>query len=170
VLVLVLGVAVLLPQTTYQGKEEKLPIEVAPQPVPFSHKTHVQAGMACQDCHADAARGERAGLPDSSRCMLCHQTIRPEHPAIQKLAQLHKKGSEGAGAIEWVRVYKVPGFVFFNHANHIKAGVTCGDCHGPVEQREVLAKERSTSMIACMNCHEQRNASKQCNLCHELGQ
>jgi formate-dependent nitrite reductase cytochrome c552 subunit len=158
-------------QITYRGKEEKLPITVAPQPIAFSHKTHVQARMACQDCHAEVSKSVRAGLPDSGQCMLCHQTIRTEHSEVQKLSRIHQQKSPGAErAIEWVRVYSVPGFVFFSHASHATAGVGCADCHGPVEQSEVLAKERSTSMIACMNCHEQKNAPNECHTCHELGQ
>jgi Cytochrome c7 and related cytochrome c/Class III cytochrome C family len=167
------GAVLVLAQTVYKGKEEKLPIQVAPQPIPFSHKTHMKAGMQCQDCHPDAAKSARAGLPDSDRCMLCHQTIAPDNPDVQKLARLHrekKPGQEDQRVIEWVRVYRLPGFVFFNHSSHVGAGVACGECHGPVEQREVLAKERSTSMITCLNCHERSNASTECYLCHELGQ
>jgi hypothetical protein len=170
-LLLFAGSVLLQAQTTYKGKEEKLPIAVAPQPIPFSHKTHRKAGMACKDCHTEAAKSVHAGLPDSDRCMLCHQTIRAGDPDIQKLARLHaEKKAQDQRAIEWVRVYKVPGFVFFSHASHVGAGVACADCHGLVEQRDLLAKERSTSMIACLNCHERANAPTECNMCHELGQ
>jgi hypothetical protein len=69
-----------------------------------------------------------------------------------------------------VRVYQTPDFVFFSHKNHLKAGETCETCHGPVATREVLAKEVSTNMTACMNCHVQRGATTECFFCHELGQ
>ncbi len=150
----------------YRGIEEKLPIQVAPQPVPFSHKQHTAAGMSCVDCHAAAATKERAGLPASDRCMLCHQTIATEREAVQRLAELAEKGQP----IEWVRVYRVPDFVFFSHASHVGAGVECAACHGPVAEREVLAKEVSTSMTACMGCHKAKGVSNHCHFCHELGQ
>ena len=153
-------------QQAYQGIRETLPIEVAPQPVPFSHKQHVTAGLACQDCHATVAKKERAGLPDAEKCMLCHTTIKTESPAVEKLTRIHQEG----GKLDWVRVYRVPDFVFFSHANHVKADVECVSCHGPVKQRDVLAKEISTSMITCMNCHVAKKASISCYLCHELGQ
>ena len=153
-------------QQAYQGIEEKLPIEVGPQPVPFSHKQHVAAGLSCKDCHANVARRERAGLPDAEKCMLCHMTIKTDSPAVQKLAGIHKDGER----LDWVRVYRVPDFVFFSHANHVNAHVECASCHGPVEERDVLAKEVSTSMITCMNCHVAKKASISCHLCHELGQ
>ena len=150
----------------YKGKEEKLPKEVAPQPVLFNHAKHAAAGIQCPDCHAGAGKQERAGLPQAGQCMLCHQTIAAESEEIKKLATLQKTGEK----IAWVRVYEVPGFVFFSHANHVTAGVECATCHGPVEQRQVLAKEVSTSMTTCMNCHAARQVPNHCHFCHSLGQ
>ncbi len=153
-------------QTAYKGKIENLPAEVAPQPIAFSHKAHIVTGMKCLDCHTGAASKERAGLPDADQCLLCHTSIKADSPEIQKLAAAAKQG----GKVNWVRVYQVPDFVFFSHANHLKAGEQCTTCHGEVEQRDVLAKEVSTSMIECMNCHLERDVSRQCHLCHDLGQ
>ncbi len=153
-------------QTGYRGKVESLPIAVAPQPIAFSHNTHTASGVKCLDCHTGAASKERAGLPNVDQCLLCHDSIKRESPEIQKLAAVSKRGEK----LDWVRVYEVPDFVFFSHANHIKAGEQCTTCHGDVQQRDVLAKEVSTSMIECMNCHLAREASRKCHLCHDLGQ
>jgi hypothetical protein len=150
----------------YKGKEEKLPLEVAPQPIPFSHAQHARARVTCLDCHAGADKKERAGLPAIGQCMLCHQTIKAASPKIKKLAAMQ----EGGEKIQWVRVYEVPDFVFFSHASHVKGAVECGTCHGPVDQREVLAKEVSTSMTTCMNCHAARDVRNHCHFCHSLGQ
>ena len=150
----------------YVGKQEKLPVEVAPQPIPFNHKKHTAAGVSCLDCHSGAAKKERAGLPGAERCMLCHAAIAAEHADVKRLAAIHEQGEK----LAWVRVYQVPDFVFFSHASHVKAGETCATCHGPVEQREVLAKEISTSMTQCMNCHAAKQMSTDCHLCHDLGQ
>jgi hypothetical protein len=150
----------------YKGKEEKLPQEVAPQPLPFSHKTHVASGIQCLDCHSGANKRERAGLPDAGQCMLCHQSIKTDTPAIVKLKALQEAGDK----IEWVRVYKVPDFVFFSHSSHVNGGVECATCHGAVERRPVLAKEISTSMTTCMNCHAARGVDNHCHFCHSLGQ
>jgi hypothetical protein len=87
-----------------------------------------------------------------------------ESPEIRQLAEVHKRGER----VQWVRVYSVPDYVFFSHASHLKAGEQCITCHGPVEERDVLAKEVSTSMVACMNCHAKRKASNDCVLCHQL--
>ncbi len=121
--------------------------------------------MACSDCHAGAATAERAGIPQRDECMLCHQAIATDSPAIRQLAVM-APGSR----IRWERVYKIPDFVFFSHRNHAVTGLECADCHGPVASRTVLDQEISTNMVTCMNCHAQRQASIECYLCHDLGQ
>lgn len=149
----------------YRPKEEKLPLAVAPQPIAFSHRQHVEVGLKCADCHPGAAKGERAGLPAAASCLVCHRTIRADSAEVRKLHDYQSKG----GRIPWVRVYRVPEFVFFSHASHTQAGVACESCHGAVSKRDVLQKEVSTSMTACMNCHAARRVSNDCHFCHALG-
>jgi len=98
--------------------------------------------------------------------MACHQTVRAGSPTIAKLRQFHESGT----SIPWVRVYRLPEFVFFSHAKHLNGGARCADCHGQVEERDVVAKEVSTSMITCMNCHAERRVRVDCSVCHQLGQ
>lgn len=149
----------------YVGKVEDLSTKVAPQPIAFSHKLHSEIGIECLDCHTEAKEKSWAGIPNAAECLLCHATVATGHSEVKKLAdfQLRKEG------IPWVRVYQVPGIVFFSHANHLKAGEECATCHGAVEKRDVLMQEVSTSMIFCMNCHAERKAPNNCVLCHQLG-
>ena len=149
----------------YESPPENLPRAVDPQPVPFDHKLHMGLRMTCMDCHPGALERERAGLPDRDRCMLCHQSIAKDRAGVQELAAM-APGTR----IRWERVYRVPDFVFFSHSEHASAGLACADCHGPVETRRVLHQELSTNMVACMNCHAERQASNECYLCHDLGQ
>jgi hypothetical protein len=135
----------------YKGMDETLPAAVARQPVPFSHRIHAGSRIGCQSCHPGATTAARAGLPDAAKCRQCHPSMKKD-----------------VSAIEWVRVYRVPDFVSFSHQKH--AGAHCSTCHGPVESRDVLMKEVSTGMVACMDCHRQKKASVACNVCHELGQ
>jgi hypothetical protein len=146
--------------------EEVLPRAVAPQPIAFSHRVHAEtARLACEFCHAGARDGDLATLPSVDQCLTCHQTAKAESPEIAKLKETRDTGRR----IPWVSVYRVPDYVFFGHAPHLKAGYTCAECHGPVETRDVLQKEVSTSMNACLDCHRRKAAPQDCVSCHQLG-
>ena len=139
------------------------PSPAAPkQPLPFSHRKHADASMKCSFCHEMGGNGEHAGIPSSDRCMVCHDGKETDKPGLQTLAGYHRQGA----SIPWVRVYKVPDYVFFNHKKHMAAGARCIDCHGPVEQRDVLRKEKDISMAACVDCHLARSAPTDCMHCH----
>jgi hypothetical protein len=154
-------------QAGYAGKEETLPAAVKVQPIPFSHRVHIgAAGVKCRDCHSGALTAEKAGMPTGKICLACHNSIGAGAPGIAKLRSVSTSGQD----ISWVKVYDLPDFVVFSHKTHGAAQVLCADCHGPVDQRDVLAKEMSTSMTACMNCHVQRHARVDCSACHTLGQ
>jgi hypothetical protein len=138
---------------TYQGKPETLPQRVAPQPIAFSHRIHMErAKVKCVDCHTGAVSGDRAGIASIKVCRACHASM-----------------SRSSGEPKWVRVYRVPDFVFFSHKEHAKPGIGCESCHGPVGTRDVLMKEVSTNMNSCMSCHRERKAPAGCALCHQLG-
>ena len=144
-----------------QVEEVKPP---TPQPIPFNHKVHVALGAKCLDCHAIRKPGFAAGIPQEATCMGCHATIKADSPAIKKLAEFHKSKKP----VPWVKVYKVPDYVWFSHEiHHREAGLECESCHGPVAEREVIVREKSTSMTACVACHDQRGASQECNVCHD---
>jgi hypothetical protein len=134
------------------------------QPLPFSHKLHLSKGLECKDCHSMPEPGDRAAFPATARCMACHVEIKKDSEAIQKLADYHKKQE----AIPWKRVYRVPEYVFFSHKVHVtKAKAACETCHGPVRDRDVMRKEKETSMAVCMDCHKASAASIACDYCHE---
>jgi len=137
----------------------------AEQPLPFSHKTHISAAkLVCADCHPNPAKfGAQMGFPASSKCMACHVVIAKEKPAIVKLASLAKL----ADPIPWVRVYKLPDFVFFDHRYHLMNGASCADCHGAVAEQDMVVDElKSTKMIFCQSCHFKMKASSGCGTCH----
>jgi hypothetical protein len=146
-------------------KKETVPMPVK-QPLPFSHKQHAKLDLECNSCHPMEGTGRAGELPKAEDCMNCHQTIKKKSPAIQTLASYYKEDKP----IPWVRVYKLPDFVFFGHKKHVDSKVDCETCHGPVQTRDTLWREKEISMKSCVDCHKTSRVSTACNLCHELNQ
>jgi hypothetical protein len=161
VLVLVLGLA--LQKAQPPAAEEVLPKEAPKQPIAYSHKTHVALGLKCAVCHTMAGDGFLAGYPKEATCMGCHTSIKTDSAEIVKLAEYYKAKK----AVPWVKIYSVPDYVWFSHVSHNKeAGIACETCHGPVGERDVMAKEIGTNMHSCMQCHAKMKANNGCNFCH----
>ena len=133
------------------------------QPIPYSHKQHVAMGLKCAGCHEMADPGEMMGIPAAAKCMTCHQSVKKDSPAIQKLAAF----ADQKEPVPWVRVYQIPGYVFFSHKEHLATGATCETCHGKVPDRERLFRETDISMGGCMKCHQIKKVSIDCTFCHE---
>lgn len=137
------------------------------QPLPFSHRSHAQIGLNCATCHSMEGRGGSAGFPSPTLCLTCHRGGKGETSPVEGLLEGYEQRGE---AVPWVRVYKIPDFVFFNHKEHLASGATCTTCHGAVEMRDRLRQEVPTSMAHCMDCHKSQGASVACHFCHELNQ
>jgi hypothetical protein len=130
------------------------------QPIRYSHKVHVQLGLKCGDCHTMPGKGEAATFPPEAKCMSCHTAVKADSPEIRKIAEF----AASKKPIPWVRVYQLPGYVWFSHKRHAKSG--CETCHGPVAERDQLAKEKPITMVTCMDCHESTGAANECDSCH----
>ncbi|WP_116125180.1 c-type cytochrome [Lewinella sp. IMCC34183] len=60
------------------------------------------------------------------------------------------------GPIEWNRIHNLPDHAYFNHAQHVTVGkLKCQNCHGPVEEMEVVYQYSPLSMGWCINCHRE---------------
>ena len=147
-----------------QGTPDAKPAAAAPaQPIPFDHKLHAQtAKMTCNDCHAPRGDGTTVAMPQAPKCMTCHASVDADKPDIQRIAAAAKNEEP----IEWVRVYRVPGFVTFSHKTHV--GSECQECHGPVAERSAIALEKDTHMGTCIACHAAKQAATGCDTCHAI--
>ena len=134
------------------------------QPIAFNHQIHLKNGMQCENCHAGVNKGPDAGLPSVKLCMMCHQVIDAGNPEIEKIAAYNKKGQD----IPWQRVYWFypSAHVRFQHAPHIRTGVSCAACHGDMTQQTVAVRSVNLTMGYCLNCHKMHNASVDCTTCH----
>src|SRR2546423_1268755 len=68
----------------------------------------------------------------------------------------------------WTRVHALPGFVRFPHQRHIKILGTesCTTCHGDVRTMPQVYQVATLKMGWCVNCHVQRNVTRDCTVCH----
>jgi hypothetical protein len=120
------------------------------QPVPFSHAVHVgQLGMDCRYCHNTIEDAAFAAVPPTQTCMNCHTSILPDSPKLIPVRESYQTGMP----VEWVKVHDLPDYAYFNHAAHLKAGVSCVECHGRVDRMEEVWQEHTLSMSWCLECH-----------------
>jgi hypothetical protein len=134
------------------------------QPLPFSHRLHVGVmGLECADCHSNADP-KRVGYPATDTCMTCHKANPGRSETLQRLSAMAGSGRP----IPWRPVYQLPTYVYWQHRPHLAAKVSCVECHGPVEERDVTTLETDvTTMRGCQRCHEKRQMLTDCADCHE---
>jgi hypothetical protein len=120
------------------------------QPVPFSHKHHVQGlGLQCQYCHTSVEKSSYAGIPPTATCMNCHAQIWTNASLLEPVRQSWATGA----SIQWIRVHDLPDYVYFNHEIHVNKGIGCASCHGRVDQMPLMYEQNSLQMEWCLNCH-----------------
>ncbi|MEI6033458.1 MAG: cytochrome c3 family protein [Verrucomicrobiae bacterium] len=120
------------------------------QPAPFSHAIHVgQLGIDCRYCHSFVEVAAHANIPTTQSCMACHAQIRAESPKLEAVRESWRTGRP----VSWVRIHKLPDYVYFNHAAHVGRGVSCFSCHGPVNEMQAVWQDKPQSMSWCLDCH-----------------
>jgi hypothetical protein len=133
------------------------------QPVKFSHGVHAgQNKTDCIYCHSSAKTSKTAGIPPENVCMNCHMVVR--NGTRSGVSEISKVISayENMKPIEWIKVHNLPDHVFFSHAQHVSAGgVACQECHGKVEEMDVISQVNDLSMGWCINCHRTKNINFQ---------
>jgi hypothetical protein len=98
--------------------------------------------------------------------MGCHQIVQSKDAELQKEVQKLQALWKDGRPVEWVRVHKVAGFVYFSHKRHVQAEVTCQTCHGTVQEMTEVAQVAPLTMGWCVSCHAERKAPLDCVACH----
>lgn len=125
------------------------------QPIKYSHRLHAGTmGIDCKYCHVGADKTRHAVVPSANICMNCHTVARKDSPEIKKLTFYYKNNIP----IKWVRIHRLPEFVYFNHSAHVNKKIDCAVCHGNVRYMETMTQVKSFTMSACLDCH--RNPQK----------
>lgn len=147
------------PVSAQMTEEQLAEIPGGDQPIKFSHKIHAgDIQIPCQYCHIYARRSQVSGVPPVQICMGCHKLVATNLSEVKKLTKFWNDKQP----IPWVKIHDVPDFVRFIHKKHINAknevyptGVTCQECHGPIEKMHVVKKfnPKFGEMGWCLKCH-----------------
>ncbi len=138
------------------------------QPIYFSHAVHAgQNQIDCEYCHFSAEEGMHAGIPPTQVCMNCHHQVRDtkltfENGTVKGSDEIKKiyQHMESGEPIQWIKVHNLPDHVYFNHAQHVKAGgLECEECHGPVEKMDQIIQVEDLSMGWCIECHRTKEVN-----------
>jgi hypothetical protein len=128
------------------------------QPIKFSHAVHAgQNKIDCIYCHYTAKLSKTAGIPPVGLCMNCHLLVRTG--TRSGVTEINKvvSANDNKQIIKWVRIYRLPDFVFFSHAQHVNAGkINCTACHGDVKNMHRLYQVPTLGMGWCIDCHDTR--------------
>jgi hypothetical protein len=136
------------PWVTRQGQRPE-------QPVPFSHKHHVQGlGLQCQYCHVTVEKSSYAGIPPTKTCMNCHAQIWTNAQLLEPVRNSWATGQ----SLVWTKVHDLPDFAYFSHEIHVNKGLGCSTCHGRVDQMPLMFAQNTLQMEWCLDCH--RNPAK----------
>jgi hypothetical protein len=120
------------------------------QPVPFSHKHHVQGlGLDCRFCHTSVEESSFAGLPPTKTCMACHSMVWKDAGLLEPVRESYKSDRP----IAWTRVHDLPDFAYFDHSIHVAKGIGCTTCHGDVDEMPLMWRTESLEMDWCLGCH-----------------
>lgn len=131
----------------------------------FPHKTHIDEGIACTDCHAMEEGGQH--IPNHDFCSTCHD-FDVEKPEAEACGKCHT-----VDASEYTKPdYKRPPRVSllgeernFSHDTHLEKGLECAACH-PDPNASTLPK--GPIMTFCMDCHKKNKPeSTACAVCHK---
>lgn len=145
------GIAAAVGLAAYFSRPVALDTGYAPvQPVRYSHKLHAgNLGMDCRYCHSTVETSNHAALPATEVCMNCHVRVKPQSPLLQPVRESYASGRP----IPWVRIHRLPDYVYFSHQAHVTAGVSCVSCHGRIDQMAEVRQAQPLNMAFCLECH-----------------
>ena len=149
------------------------------QPIHYSHRIHAGDNkIECKYCHSSARTSKHSGIPSLNVCMNCHKSISEVAPETateeyskefydKEIAKLYdavgwdpatRSYSGEEKPVKWVRIHNLPDLVYFNHSQHVSVGgIQCQECHGPIQEMEIVYQNAPLTMGWCINCHRETN-------------
>jgi cytochrome c551/c552 len=138
------------------------------QPINFSHKIHAgQNKINCVYCHSSVEKSRHAGIPSTNICMNCHSAVsKGSVTGTTEIAKIYeavgwdaeKKEYTGKEKpVKWIKIHNLPDHAYFNHSQHVVVGkVECQECHGKIEEMDVVEQHAPLTMGWCINCHGEK--------------
>jgi hypothetical protein len=140
------------------------------QPIFFRHDIHAgQFKINCQYCHYSVSVSSEPGIPSMATCMNCHLVIGGTDSTAQREIAKVRESYNTNTPVEWSRVYFLARHAHFPHMRHINVmgPNACATCHGDVTRTpQVFKVNNVNNMGFCINCHLERNVSRDCSVCH----
>jgi hypothetical protein len=136
--------------------------EKQPKIVKFSHQFHVgEAGIACADCHTEAAKSTKASenlLAKMEACKNCH-----EEPLKNNCTYCHLN----ADSTTYKATQNPIRELMFSHQQHVEdQKVPCVTCHTVLDKAGAATGELVPAMAVCITCHNDKKATNACEKCH----
>jgi len=150
----------------------------------FSHEKHLDAELACENCHADIATqeaGDASTLPTMVSCVDCHEDRRLE----QTCATCHVESDDLLPPSHVANFAHAHSDFALHDASALDNGLTCVTCHKqdycqdchegdnverfshPLNYEFTHALDAQSSEKACVTCHAEPAF---CNDCHRDNQ
>jgi len=156
-----------------RGPGEQDPDDAPDQPIAFFHSVHAGDNqIPCMYCHYSAERSVDAGIPAVRVCVGCHVPGSSSTAPAQASLSFPGRDRPAQGdttwnaeatklvsywknqeSIPWVRIHRLPEHVRFPHDMHVRSGLQCQTCHGPVQEMEEVYRFSSLQMGWCVDCH-----------------
>ncbi len=120
------------------------------QPVQFDHRHHAgDEVIDCRYCHQTVETSSMAGYPSTGTCLNCHAQIWNQSDLLAPVRAAYFAGK----SIPWVRVHRLPDYVYFDHQIHVNKGIGCVSCHGRVDLMPSIEQVAPLTMGWCLDCH-----------------
>lgn len=81
--------------------------------------------------------------------MNCHAYLFSDQPMLAPVRDSLRTGQP----LRWLRIHDVPDFAKFDHSIHVRKGVACETCHGPVDRMPLMWRQNTLLMSWCIDCH-----------------
>jgi hypothetical protein len=128
-----------------------------------SSETATHASVACIECHRQpGALGFVAGQVDYVRCVVGamggssqQDQLRNVNVASRSCLRCHSAMESGVFT---------DGVINVRHVDFLQR--PCTDCHNTVGHGEFVAIPRRPDMRVCLTCHDARQVSAECSMCH----